>query len=152
MNKKEAAMLLTLIKLSYPQAYRDYDDSWKKATIHMWESSFRDVPYAIIEQGFNHYRMNHVFPPTVAEMVEELRHIWFEASESERICRGLGNQRMAEHYSTIMAYTKRFTALDVDGLNLGGLVGRIGGCENAGRPGNRLADADGLSFLDAGRG
>ena len=59
MNKKEAAMLLTLIKLSYPQAYRDYDDSWKKATIHMWESSFRDVPYAIIEQGFNHYRMNH---------------------------------------------------------------------------------------------
>lgn len=85
MTKKEAAMLLDLIKLSYPTAYRDMDGTWKVATINMWASSFPDVPYPIIEQAFNHYRMTSKFPPTVAEMVEELRHIHYQAVELANI-------------------------------------------------------------------
>ena len=128
MTKKEAAMLLELIKLSYPHAYRDMEDNWKVATINMWASSFADVPYPIIEQAFNHYRMTHKFPPTVAEMVEELQHIHYEATELAMIHKTMGDQRKVEQYRMVMAYTSRYTKTDnLGGLNIDSLQGRIGG-------------------------
>ena len=128
MTKIEAAMLLELIKLSYPAAYRDMEDKWKIATINMWASSFPDVPYPIIEQGFNHYRMSHKFPPTVAEMVEELRHIYYEATECALVHKGLGNQEMVDRYRMVMAYTARYKDTDnLGGLNINSLPRMIGG-------------------------
>ena len=130
MTKKEAAMLLNLIKLSYPNAYRDMNDEWKVATINMWASSFADCPYPIIEQAFNHYRMTHKFPPTVAEMVEELQHIYHEATELALISKGMGDQERVEKYRMVMAYTTRYTKTDeLGGLNIDSLQGRIGGGE-----------------------
>ena len=137
MTKKEAAMLLELIKLSYPHAYRDMEDNWKVATINMWASSFADVPYPIIEQAFNHYRMTHKFPPTVAEMVEELQHIHYEATELAMIHKTMGDQRKVEQYRMVMAYTSRYTKTDnLGGLNIDSLQGRIGGgCGGSAYPG-----------------
>ena len=57
MNKQEAVKLLALIKVAYPTAYRDMDDATKKATVSMWQMSFPDIPYPIMEQAFNHFRM-----------------------------------------------------------------------------------------------
>lgn len=128
MTKKEAAMLLNLIKLSYPAAYRDMNDEWKVATINMWVSSFPDVPYPIMEQGFNHYRMSHKFPPTVAEMVEELQHIYYEATECALVHKGLGNQEMVDRYRMVMAYTERYKDIDnLGGLNISSLPRMLGG-------------------------
>ena len=153
MNRKEAAKLLTLIKLSYPASYRDMDDEWKVATINMWAMSFQEVPYSIMEQGFNHYRMTHKFPPTVSEMVEELRHIYHTATECALVNKSLGNMAAVEHYKAIMAVTARYKNDDVGGLNLGGLQGLLnGGGYDAAAPGDRLDREDRLPFLDAGRG
>lgn len=153
MNRKEAAMLLDLIKLSYPTAYRDMDGEWKKATINMWAMSFPDVPYQIVEQGFNHYRMSHKFPPTVAEMVDELRHIYYEATEMALVHKGLGNMEMAAQYHRVMDYTTRYKDDSHLGqLNLGSLQGLLnGGGYDAGASRNWLDREDRLPFLDAGR-
>ena len=155
MTKKEAAMLLDLIKLSYPNAYRDMNGEWKVATINMWAGSFNDVPYPIIEQAFNHYRMSHKFPPTVAEMVEELRHIYYEATECALIHKGMGNQEMVNQYRLVMAYSAWYKDTDsLGGLNIGSLQGRIGGGGNVqglGTSRDYLRSEDRLSFLDAGR-
>ena len=127
MNKQEAAKLLSLIKLSYPTSYRDIDKETANATVTMWASSFADCPYPIIEQAFNHYRMTHKFPPTVAEMVEELQHIHYEATELALIHKGLGNQDKVEQYRIVMGYTSRYTKKDtLGGLNIDSLQGRIG--------------------------
>lgn len=124
-------MLLNLIKLSYPSAYRDMDDAWKVATINMWASSFADCPYGIIEQAFNHYRMTHKFPPTVAEMVEELQHIHYEATELAMIHKTMGELGKVEQYRLVMEYTSRYTKTDsLGGLNIDSLQGRIGGGSN----------------------
>ena len=112
MNKKEAAKLLELIKLSYPHAYRDLTDEWKVATINMWQMSFPEVPYPIMEQAFNHYRMVNKFPPTVAEMVEELRHIHYEALECAMIQKNLGNEAGVNHFKAIMSCTDRYKNTD----------------------------------------
>ena len=135
MTKIEAAKLLELIKLSYPHAYRDMEDDWKKATINMWYMSFLDVPYPIMEQAFNHFRMVSKFPPTVAEMVQELKGVYLEAVEGALVCKSLGDEAMVGRYREIMAYTERYK----DDSRLGGLnvdtLPRLGGTEYAQLPG-----------------
>lgn len=142
MNKQEAAKLLSLIKLSYPTSYRDIDRETATATVGMWAMSFPDVPYPIIEQAFNHYRMGHKFPPTVAEMVDELRYIYCEALESALVQKGLGNQQLVDQYKVIMDYTARYKdSENLGGLQLGSLQGLLReGEKYAGLPGYRAED------------
>ena len=146
MNKVEAAMLLELITLSYPNAYRGMEDAWKKATINMWHMSFPDVPYPIMEQAFNHFRMTSKFPPTVAEMVEELKSIYFQATEGALVSKSMGNLEAVAQYRLVMTYTARFKdTSNLGGLNVGSLMGRIGGesnVERLGAPGGYLCDSD----------
>ena len=154
MNKQDAAKLLSLIKLSYPTAYRDIDRETANATVNMWQMSFPEMPYPIMEQAFNHYRMTHKFPPTVAEMVEELKRIYFEATEGALVHKSLGNQEAVDQYRLVMAYTARYKDTEnLGGLNIGSLQGRIGGeCDvkRFGASGGYLRSEDRVPFLDAG--
>lgn len=135
MNKQEATKLLALIKIAYPTAYRDMDEASKKATVNMWYMSFPDMPYPIMEQAFNHFRMVSKFPPTVAEMVEELRNIYNQAVEGALLQKSLGNQELVDKYRLVMAYTARYKDTD----NLGGLnistIPQLGGGDYVGLPG-----------------
>lgn len=115
MNKQEAIKLLALIKVAYPTAYKDMDQASKQATVNMWAGSFEDVPYPIMEQAFNHFRMRSKFPPTVADMVEGLRHIHFQATECALLHKTMGNDAEVERYRAIMACTSRYK----DNANLG---------------------------------
>ena len=151
MNKQEATKLLALIKIAYPTAYRDMDEASKKATVNMWQMSFPDMPYPIMEQAFSHFRMVSKFPPTVAEMVEELKKIHHQATEGALVSKSMGDQEMVAQYRLVMAYTARYKDSDnLGGLMICSLVGRIGGGENAGTSGNWLDRADRLPQLDAG--
>lgn len=115
MNKKEAIQLLALIKVAYPTAYRDMDQASKQATVNMWHMSFPDVPYPIMEQAFNHFRMISKYPPTVAEMVEELKQIHFHATECALVHKSMGNEEGARQYRAIMDCTSRYK----DSANIG---------------------------------
>ena len=117
MNKQEAAKLLSLIKLSYPVSYRDLDKASANATVNMWQLSFPDVPYAIMEQAFNHFRMVSKFPPTVADMVEELRHLYYQALEGESIQKLLKNEEGVRIFQAVIHYTARY----IDNTHLGAL-------------------------------
>ena len=108
MTKKEATQLLAIIKLSYPTAYRDLDEVTRNATINMWQMSFADVPYPIMEQALNRFRLTSKFPPTVAEMVEELKHLYYKAFEQVSTMRMLGNEEAVQRCQLVMQYTDRF--------------------------------------------
>ena len=131
MNKQEAVKLLALIKIAYPTAYRDMDEASKKATVNMWQMSFPDVPYGIMEQAFNHFRMVSKVPPTVAEMVEELKHIYFQATEGAFIHKVLEDWETVEKYRLVMEYTARYKDdNNLGGLNIGSLPKMLGGETN----------------------
>lgn len=157
MNKQEAIKLLALIKVAYPTAYKDMDNASKQATVSMWQMSFPDVPYPIMEQAFNHFRMISKFPPTVAEMVEELRNIYHQATEYALVCKSLGDHETAQRYWAIMDCIARYKnndnlgGLQIDSLPLG-ITGGMGYEDNAGAPGNRLDRENRVPFLDAGDG
>lgn len=149
MNKPEAIRLLALIKVAYPTAYKDMDQASKQATVNMWQMSFPEVPYPIMEQAFNHFRMVSKFPPTVAEMVEELKQIHFYATECALVNKSLGNDDGVRHYRAIMDCTARFK--DSANIGYGNLSTlQLGGERYAGTSGNRLDREDRLPLLDAG--
>ena len=108
MNKQESIKFLALIKVAYPTAYRDIDDDTVMATVNMWQMSFPDVPYPIMEQAFNHHRVVSKFPPTVAEMVAELKAIYYEATEQALIFEAIGEMEEVQRYMAIREYTRRY--------------------------------------------
>lgn len=149
MNNYEAMQLLAMIKLAYPSSYKDLDANGAKATANMWENSFRDVPYQIMEQAFNSLRMKLKFPPTVAEMAEEIRVLHYEAAIQGDLMRQLGNQEAAARYYALSDSISRFKNWPNMEPRYGAAT-LIGGETNAGTSGNRLDRAHRLPQLDAG--
>ena len=155
MNKQEAVKLLALIKVAYPTAYRDMDDASKKATVNMWQMSFADVPYPIMEQAFTHHRMISKFPPTVAEMVAELKSIYYEATEQALLFKAIGEEESVRQYEAIMAYTSQYkNDAYIRGRQMASLQGMLSGgdqyVQRFGTPGNNLRLEDGLPLMEAG--
>jgi hypothetical protein len=108
-----------------------------------------------MEQAFNHFRMTSKFPPTVAEMVEELKGIYYEALEGANIHKNLGNREFASCYQEIMSYTHRYAKGEVGLINLDNLLPQLTGGgynERLGTSRDRLGDEDRLSLLETGKG
>lgn len=102
MTKEDALKLMELIVIAYPYAYKDQDKQHRIAMVRMWAASFPRVPYGIIEQCFNRYRMESRYPPTVADINRELGVLRTEAETAMEIHRQLGNPDQAERYRQIM--------------------------------------------------
>ena len=105
MNKEEATKFLALIKIAYPKAYRNMDNDSIVATVLMWQNTFFDVPYAIMEMVLDHYRKKSEFEPTVASIYKELKILYYTAlgdvlSSGDEMKIKLGNY--------IMEHTSRF--------------------------------------------
>ena len=155
MDRQEAAKLLSLIKLSYPTAYRDIDLETANATVAMWQRSFPDMPYPIMEQAFEHYRMTNKYPPTVAEMVEELKHINTKASWQADIHRNMENRQKYEECMAIARITERYCdPRNLGGMDFGRLYRSIGGenenWQRLGASRHQPCPADRLSLVDSG--
>lgn len=129
MNKAEATKFLALIKIAYPKTYRNMDNDSIVATINMWQSTFSDVPYAIMEMALDHYRKTSEFEPTVASMYKELKGLHFAALEDVML--SYDEQKVAlGRY--VMEQTSRFRG-DFDNhykINYSSLSRSIGNKEN----------------------
>ena len=106
MNREESIKLLALIKVAYPTAYKDMDNASKQATVNMWQTTFPSVPYQIMEMAFNRFRMASKFPPTVAEMCEELKHLHWKAIEEAMCASVFGRKDDLHKYEWIMEHTE----------------------------------------------
>ena len=106
MTREEAIKFLALIKVAYPTAYKDMDKESKLATVNMWHSTFPDIPLRIMEFAFDHFRRVSKFPPTVAEMYEELRGVYYRALQDSLTQED--NNEIVQRCEWIMAYTNGF--------------------------------------------
>lgn len=79
MTFEESVKLLALIKLAYPNAYKDIDRDTQVATVNMWQRAFATISYPVMELALDRFVKKSKFPPTIAEMCEELKHIHNEA-------------------------------------------------------------------------
>lgn len=151
MNREEAAKLLSLIKLSYPQSYRDIGRQMAEATVNMWAMTFGSVPYPVMERAFNSYRMVSKYPPTVAEMAQQLKKLYYDAEDAAFVHLSMGNMQKANQLRQIMDCTRGFAREHAPALAQGRRenFGQVG---SAGASGNYVGITDGLPQLDAGKG
>ena len=86
MTRQETLKFLAMVKVAYPSSYRDADKETLLATVNMWQSTFSDLPYPIMEAAFDAFRKRSKFPPTVAEIYDELARIhtaaWYDLNEA----------------------------------------------------------------------
>lgn len=106
MTLEESIKLLALIKLAYPTSYKDIDKDTQLATVNMWQRNFATVPFAIMEIALDHFVKISKFPPTIADICDELQHIHYEALQNV-LSLDDGEHRNLNKY--IMEQTKGFT-------------------------------------------
>lgn len=106
MTLEESVKLLALIKLAYPNSYKDIDKETQLATVKMWQRAFDNTPFAIMEIALDHFVKASKFPPTIADICEELRGVHYEALQNV-LTLGDGEQRNLN--KRIMEHTERFT-------------------------------------------
>ena len=106
MTLEESIKLLALIKLAYPNSYKDIDKDTQLATVNMWQRNFNAVPFGIMELALDHFVKLSKFPPTIADICDELKHIHYEALQNV-LSLDDGEQRNLNKY--IMQQTKGFT-------------------------------------------
>lgn len=82
MTLEESAKLLAMIKLAYPNSYKGIDNETTIATVNMWHRTFKATPYRIIEIALDHFVKGSKFPPTIADIIEELRNMYYEATQN----------------------------------------------------------------------
>ena len=86
MTRQDTLKFLALVKVAYPSAYRDADKDTLNATVNMWQSTFEELPYPIMETAFDSFRRRSKFPPTVAEIYDEISRIhsaaWSDLNEA----------------------------------------------------------------------
>lgn len=112
MNEKEATKFLALVKVAYPMAYRDADADTLKATVKMWARDYVGVPYAIMEIALDNFKKHGKFPPTIAEVNEELKQIYWRAAEDAFISKEFGLPERLEKCKAIMEYTLPFKHIE----------------------------------------
>jgi hypothetical protein len=120
LTREESIKLLALIKVAYPTAYKDMDRETKLATVNMWQMSFPTVPYVIMEMAFNSFRLKSKYPPTVAEMVDELRNSYYSAVLNANVAQGMGDSDTYRRCLYVMDHTSRFRDSN-DSVNYGGI-------------------------------
>ncbi len=108
MTREEAIKFLALIKVAYPTAFKDMDKESKLATVNMWQNTFPNIPFRIMEFAFDHFRRVSTYPPTVAEMFKELNQLYYRALGDEMMAAQDGNEALAKRASWVMTYTSQF--------------------------------------------
>lgn len=114
MTREESIKLLALIKVAYPTAYKDMDRETKLATVNMWQMSFPTVPYVIMEMAFNSFRLKSKYPPTVAEMIEELRNLHYCAMVDANVAKNIGDHEAFRRCLFVMDHTSRLRDSDTN--------------------------------------
>lgn len=79
MTIKETDRFLALVTLAYPSAYKNMGAEIAQATTNMWQSTFREIPYIVMELALERYRRKNKFAPSVAEIIEELKSLYYIA-------------------------------------------------------------------------
>ena len=109
MTQEESIKLLALIKLAYPNSYKDIDRDTQIATVNMWQRAFADTPIGIVEMALDNFVKSSKFPPTIADIIERLRMMNGEATV---YMLALNEGKEREAYKYIMNATAQYNGRD----------------------------------------
>lgn len=79
MTKTEAAKILAVLKVAYPNYYKNITPEEAQGAIGLWARQFKDIPYELINIAVNKLIAINIFPPSIAEVRNKLSEMYHEA-------------------------------------------------------------------------
>ena len=80
MTRQEALKILAVLRVAYPNSYRGLDEDMASAMAGLWTSQFANMPYLVVSLAVERLISKSTFPPTIAEVNNELRSLWAEST------------------------------------------------------------------------
>ena len=81
MTKAEAAKVLAILKAAYPNTFKNLTAEDAGATVNVWAAQFAKMPVSVVMVAIHKLISTNVFPPTITEVKERIRSLYWEAWE-----------------------------------------------------------------------
>lgn len=81
MTKAETAQILAILKAAYPNTFKNLSAEDASATVNVWAAQFANMPVNVVMVAVNKLISTNVFPPTITEVKERIRGLYWEAWE-----------------------------------------------------------------------
>lgn len=72
MNKREAIRLMAVLRMAYPRYYQNTTDADAETVVNLWANMFADRPYDLVEAAVRSCIATSKWPPTIAEVNDEI--------------------------------------------------------------------------------
>jgi hypothetical protein len=79
MTQKEATQILAILKAAYPNSYRGMSKEEAVGTVNVWATQFINIPVSVVNIAINKLISTNTFPPSIGEVKEKIRSLYFEA-------------------------------------------------------------------------
>jgi len=79
MTQKEATQILAILKAAYPNSYKGMTKDEAIGTVNVWATQFIDIPANVVMVAVNKLISTNTFPPSIGEVKEKIRGLYFEA-------------------------------------------------------------------------
>lgn len=99
MDSREAIAIITVIKMAYPNAYKDISAEERQLLYSLWLNSFQEIPYFLMQKVISDYISYNKFPPTIAdinELIDRIKQQAYTALDAHN--RQLQENEKAERY------------------------------------------------------
>lgn len=71
-NRKDIVEILTLLKITYPNALKDLSEEELSLMIEVWTKDFENTPKEVFNKAINNIRSTNKYFPSIAEIKEEI--------------------------------------------------------------------------------
>jgi hypothetical protein len=115
MTREDSVRFLMLVKLAYPASYKDLDKESKLMTVELWQRVFCKTDLGIMRLALENYVKLNKYPPTVADICDELNTIHCEAKMK---CLAYPESDRIQIYRKIAAQTQDFSTQREDCIRI----------------------------------
>ena len=81
MTRQEAIKVLSILKAAYPNSYKGLSKEEANGTINIWATQFANIPFNVVAIAINKIISTNTFPPSIGEVKEKIRGLYWEAWE-----------------------------------------------------------------------
>lgn len=75
MTRAETSKIMAILRVAYPGYYKDISDADAKAAVNLWHTEIGHHPYKLVKAAIYSCIATSKWPPTVAEINEEIARI-----------------------------------------------------------------------------
>lgn len=81
MTRQEAIKVLSILKAAFPNSYKGITKEEANGVVNIWAVQFTNIPFPVVSIAINKLISTATFPPTVGEVKEKIRSLYWEAKQ-----------------------------------------------------------------------